>query len=323
MIYLDHHATTPIADEVVAMAEALQHLSGNPGSARGRARCDAAIDQARRQVARLVGSREREVVFTSGGTEANNLALEVRFLRLKSLKGERIISSTVEHPSVLNTLADLERQGAQVVRVGVSSDGALDERAYEEALDDQVGVVSLMWANNETGVVFPIERLGALWRRRLVLVHVGAIQWVGKVATDFEAAPVDLMSVGAHKFQAQRVGALIVRKGLELAPAQTGGIKSGLRSGTENTAGIVGFGVAAERAQDVLLSNEGRLSALRDRFERRCSSRSRARALNGATQPRLPTVTNLRMDALEGEAALWRSICGSAPRLGRPVLWEP
>ena len=320
MIYLDHHATTPIADEVVvAMAEALQHLSGNPGSvhAAGRA-ARAAIDQARRQVARLVGSREREVVFTSGGTEANNLALRSGFAAQVAKGRARIISSTVEHPSVLNTLADLERQGAQVVRVGVSSDGALDERAFEEALDDQVAVVSLMWANNETGVVFPIERLGALAQAAGALVHVDAIQWVGKVATDFEAAPVDLMSVSAHKFHGPKgVGALIVRKGLELAPAQTGGNQErGLRSGTENTAGIVGFGVAAERAQDVLLSNEGRLSALRDRFERRVLEQVEGARVNGATQPRLPTVTNLEFDALEGEAALlaldMRGICASS-----------
>ena len=204
------------------------------------------------------------------------------------------------------------------MRVGVSSDGALDERAFEEALNDQVAVVSLMGANNETGVVFPIERLGALAQAAGALVHVDAIQWVGKVATDFEVAPVDLMSVSAHKFHGPKgVGALIVRKGLELAPAQTGGNQErGLRSGTENTAGIVGFGVAAERAQDVLLSNEGRLSALRDRFERRVLEQVEGARVNGATQPRLPTVTNLEFDALEGEAALlaldMRGICASS-----------
>ncbi len=320
MIYLDHHATTPIAAEVIeVMGRALADLSGNPGSvhAPGRA-ARAAIDQARRQVAKLVGSREREVVFTSGGTEANNLALRSAW-RVQVEQGRtRIVSSTVEHPSVLNTLKALEAEGAELVWVPVSDHGALDQTVFDSIMDERVALVSLMYANNETGVIFPIEDCGRKAHEVGALVHVDAIQWVGRLPVCFADLPVDMMTLSAHKLRGPKgVGACIVRKGLDLKAVQTGGNQErGLRSGTENTAGIVGLGCAAELAQQHLVVQAAQCKALRDRFEQQVLHRIDGVRINGEGQDRLPTVTNLEFAELEGEAALlaldMRGICASS-----------
>jgi len=320
LIYLDHHATTPISAEVIeVMGRALADLSGNPGSVHtpGRA-ARAAIDQARRQVAKLVGSREREVVFTSGGTEANNLALRSAW-RVRAEQGRtRIVSSTVEHPSVLNTLKSLEAEGAEVVWIPVSEHGALDRKTFEAALDERVALVSRMDANNETGVVFPVEDCGRQAHAVGALMHVDAIQWVGRLPVCFADLPVDLMSLSAHKFRGPKgVGACIVRKGLELRSVQTGGNQErGLRSGTENTAGIIGLGCAAELAQHNLEAHAQQWKTLRDQFEEQVLNQIEGVRVNGAGQERLPTVTNLEFAELEGEAALlaldMKGICASS-----------
>ena len=320
MIYLDHHATTPIADEVIeVMGRALADLAGNPGSVHtpGRA-ARAAIDQARRQVANLVGSREREVVFTSGGTEANNLALRAAW-RVQAEQGRtRIISSTVEHPSVINTLKSLQADGAEVVWIPVTDQGALDEVAFEAALDERAALVSLMWANNETGVIFPIEAYGRQAHAVGALMHVDAIQWVGRLPVCFADLPVDMITMSAHKLRGPKgVGACIVRKGLELKAVLTGGNQErGLRSGTENTAGILGLGCAAELARNNLDAHAARCAALRDRFEQQVLDRIEGVRINGLGQDRLPTVTNLEFVDLEGEAALlaldMKGICASS-----------
>ena len=301
------------------MGRALADLSGNPGSvhAPGRA-ARAAIDQARRQVAKLVGSREREVVFTSGGTEANNLALRSAW-RVQAERGRtRIVSSTVEHPSVINTLKALESEGADLVWIPVSDHGALDRTAFDAAMDERVAVVSLMYANNETGVIFPIKECGRKAHDVGALVHVDAIQWVGRLPVCFADLPVDMMTLSAHKLRGPKgVGACIVRKGLELKAVQTGGNQErGLRSGTENTAGILGLGCAAELAQNHLDAQAARCEALRDRFEQQVLDRIEGVRVNGKGQDRLPTVTNLEFADLEGEAALlaldMKGICASS-----------
>ena len=320
MIYLDHHATTPVAPEVVeVMIRALSELGGNPGSVHtpGRA-ARAAVDQARRKLAELVGSREREVVFTSGGTEANNLALRAAWTVQAPLGKRRILSSTVEHPSVLNTLKALEAEGAEVIMIPVSSEGALDQAAFDAALNESVALVSLMYANNETGVIFPIAELGRRAQQVGALMHVDAIQVVGRLPVRFAELPVDLMSLSAHKLRGPKgVGALILRKGLDLKAVQTGGNQErGMRSGTENTAGIVGLGRAAELALQSLTENAERHAALRDEFEAIVLDRVAGVRVNGLGQHRLPTVTNLEFADLEGEAALlaldMKGICASS-----------
>jgi len=320
LIYLDHHATTPVAPEVVeVMIRALSELGGNPGSVHtpGRA-ARAAVDQARRKLAELVGSREREVVFTSGGTEANNLALRAAWTVQAPLGKRRILSSTVEHPSVLNTLKALEAEGAEVIMIPVSSEGALDQAAFDAALNESVALVSLMYANNETGVIFPIAELGRRAQQVGALMHVDAIQVVGRLPVRFAELPVDLMSLSAHKLRGPKgVGALILRKGLDLKAVQTGGNQErGMRSGTENTAGIVGLGRAAELALQSLTENAERHAALRDEFEAIVLDRVAGVRVNGLGQHRLPTVTNLEFTDLEGEAALlaldMKGICASS-----------
>jgi len=320
LIYLDHHATTPVAPEVVeVMIRALSELGGNPGSVHtpGRA-ARAAVDQARRKLAELVGSREREVVFTSGGTEANNLALRAAWTVQAPLGKRRILSSTVEHPSVLNTLKALEAEGAEVIMIPVSSEGALDQAAFDAALNESVALVSLMYANNETGVIFPIAELGRRAQQVGALMHVDAIQVVGRLPVRFAELPVDLMSLSAHKLRGPKgVGALILRKGLDLKAVQTGGNQErGMRSGTENTAGIVGLGRAAELALQSLTENAERHAALRDEFEAIVLDRVAGVRVNGLGQHRLPTVTNLEFADLEGEAALlaldMKGICASS-----------
>jgi cysteine desulfurase len=320
LIYLDHHATTPVAPEVVeVMISALSELGGNPGSVHtpGRA-ARAAVDQARRKLAELVGSREREVVFTSGGTEANNLALRAAWTVQAPLGRRRILSSTVEHPSVLNTLKALEAEGAEVIMIPVSSEGALDQAAFDAALNEDVALVSLMYANNETGVIFPVAELGQRAQRVGALMHVDAIQVVGRLPVQFAELPVDLMSLSAHKLRGPKgVGALILRKGLDLKAVQTGGNQErGMRSGTENTAGIVGLGRAAELALQSLTENAERHAALRDEFEAMVLDRVTGVRVNGLGQRRLPTVTNLEFADLEGEAALlaldMKGICASS-----------
>jgi cysteine desulfurase len=307
MIYLDHHATTPLAPEVIGvMSKAMQELFGNPGSVHrpGRA-ARAAVDQARRRVAALINSREREIVFTSGGTEANNLALRGAWLARRQQRN-RIITSSVEHPAVLATCAALESEGAEIIRLPVNSEGALDLSAFAAALDERVALVSIMHANNETGVTFPIAELSKQARACGALVHVDAVQAAGRLPLDVTELGVDLLSLSAHKIRGPKgVGALFVSRDFDLHATVHGGKQErGLRAGTENTAGIVGFGRAAELAKQALDYEPARLAALRNCFETMVIERIPDVRVHGAAEPRLPSVTNLGFDGIEGEAAL-------------------
>jgi cysteine desulfurase len=308
MIYLDHHATTPVAPEVVEiMVQALRDLPGNPGSVHtpGRA-ARAAVDQARRRVAALLGCREREVVFTSGGTEANNLALRGAWFARQAEGRRRVVTTAVEHPAVLNTVRQMEELGAEVVVVPVTQTGALDRAAFAASLDASVAVVSVMMANNETGVVFPVAELAAEAQACGAWFHVDAVQAAGRLALDVGALGVDLLSISGHKVRGPKgVGALFVRRGLAFKAIQHGGNQErGYRSGTENTLGIVGFGRAAELAQESLIDEASRQAQLRDRFEQAVVDSVEGVRIHGAGEPRLPSVTNLGFDQLEGEAAL-------------------
>lgn len=276
--YLDHNATSPIRPVALdAVVEALQ-AGGNPSSVHrpGRA-ARARLDRARRQVAALVGALPGEVVFTSGGTEANNLALRGR---------SRVLVSAIEHESVLKAVADAER-------IPVDGNGLIDLAALERMLADGPALVSVMLANNETGVIQPIAEVVRLARAAGALVHCDAVQAAGKVPVDLHGLGVDYLSVSAHKLGGPGgVGALVVRDGAPLATDRVGGgQESYRRAGTENVAGIAGFGAAAEASHDGL-----DVSALRDRIEASMPGK-----VYGASAPRLPNTTCISMPGVKAE----------------------
>ena len=320
MIYLDHHATTPMAPEVVeAMVAAASQLMGNPSSVHtpGRA-ARAAVDSARRQVAAMINCRERELVFTSGGTEADNLALRGAWRAQRSCGRNRIVTTAVEHSAVLSTVEQLEAEGAEVLRIGVDADGRLDRSAFSAAMGDDVGLVSVMLANNETGVIFPVAELVEEAQTAGAWFHCDAVQGAGRLPIDVQDLGVDLLSLSAHKIQGPKgVGALFVRRDLPMEAIQFGGKQErGLRGGTENTLGIVGFGVAATLAAERIATRPFELKALRDHFEASVLSRVDGCVVHGGEQPRLPSVTNIGFDGIEGEAALlvldMAGICASS-----------
>ena len=302
MTYLDHNATTPLDPRVrEAMLPHLGGDAGNPSSAHraGRA-ARAAIEHAREQVAALVGAQPRQVVFTSGGTEANNLAL----FGLAALEAPgRLALSPVEHPSVLEPARALERAGWTLDWLPVDGDGRVDVAAWQPAAPPLI--VSLMWANNETGTVQPVAEVAVRARAMGALVHSDAVQALGKLPLDLPGSGVQLLSLSAHKINGpQGVGALVVDPAVDLAPQLLGGGQErGLRSGTENRAGIVGFGMAAELAAAELGARAGRNRALVERLA------AGLQALPGvdlfaAGAERLPNTLMFALDGIDGETLL-------------------
>jgi cysteine desulfurase len=267
-IYLDHNATTPLCDEVAeAMARAQRELHGNPSSAHaegGRARAE--LERARERVAALVGARPAEVVFTSGATEANNLALQ-GLARAGGARGGHLVASAIEHPSVEEPLRALADEGWSVTWVAVDRDGRVDPDAFAAALRADTRLATLIWAHNETGVVQPVEAVAERCRERGVPLHVDATQAVGKLPVRVDRVDVDLLSASAHKFNGPKgCGFLVVRGERALWPwLRGGGQERGRRGGTPNVPGAVGLGAAAERAGSGL---EARAEALRELRER-------------------------------------------------------
>ena len=310
-IYLDHNATTPLLPEVVdAMLPYLREHFGNPssGHAYGR-RSQLAISQARSQVASLLGCADDEVVFTSGGTEANNLA--IRGVMEAAGRGG-VVTSVVEHPATEQPCAWLEREGTQVVRLGVDVDGRVRLDEAEHAITPDTALVTVMHANNETGVLQPIEALARLGHPVQGVVHTDAAQSLGKVPVKVDDLGVDLLSVAGHELYAPKgVGALYIRRGTRLAPFTLGaGHERGLRPGTENVASIVGLGVAcaaAERDLDEVLT---RMQRLRDELWERLVAAIPGLRLNGHREPRLPNTLNIRFPGVTGDAVL-----GGAPEV--------
>lgn len=298
-IYLDNHATTIIDDRVVeAMQPVLADCYGNPSSIHGPGRqARKALDQARRAVALALGAREREVVFTAGGTEANNLAIRGAYALCAAQGRRRVITSAVEHPSVRSTVADLP--GVERVELPVDGNGSLSVASLAEALEQPTGLVTLMAANNETGVRFPVDEIAEHCARAGALFHCDAVQAFGKGPLPIEA---DLISVSAHKIHGPKgIGALRIKKGLDLPPLHSGGHQErGRRGGTENMIGAVGFGRAAELLGDQLACLE-QIASRRDRLESELCRSLGARA-NGAGANRVATVSNLHLPGLEGEA---------------------
>jgi cysteine desulfurase len=269
-IYLDHAATTPLHPEVLdAMLPYLREHHGNPSSIHGTGRrARLGLDEARETVARILGAKPREIVFTGGGTEADNLALK-GVAWAASARGRRIVTSSVEHKAVLHACAVLERQGFQVTYLPVDRYGRVDPADVASAITEHTTLVSVMYANNEVGTVQPIEEIGAICRARKVLFHVDAVQAAGFLPLDVDTLQADLVSLGAHKLYGPKgVGALFVRQGTALLPQLSGGSQERQRrAGTENVAGIVGFARALELAQADAAARDAenaRLAGLRD-----------------------------------------------------------
>src|SRR5665213_3614102 len=317
LIYLDNNATTRPAPEVVdAMLPYLTEWYGNPSSVhRFGQRARQAVDEARGQIASLIHCAETEILFTGGGTESINTA--IRGLLVARAPRKRIVISAVEHSATRELCAQLVREGAEVVTVPVDVCGDLDFDGLANAVNDEAALVSIMWANNETGVLFPVERIAQVCRSARVPFHCDGTQCVGKIPIDVAAGQFDAMSFASHKFHGPKgVGALFIRRGLRVRPLIIGGPQErDRRGGTENVPGIVGMGVAAELAVKSL-PLMARVAEMRDRFEAGILSRVKSAAVNGRTDLRVPNTTNIGFARLEAEAILLllseKGICASA-----------
>jgi cysteine desulfurase len=307
-VYLDNNATTRMDGRVVeAMLPFFREHFANPSSMHGLSSEPAeAIRVARRQVMSLLGAdRESEIIFTSGGTESNNAAI---FSALEMRQGRsEIIISAVEHPSVLVACARLERIGrARVHRIPVDRNGILDLDAYRLALSEQTALVSVQWANYETGVIYPIELLASMAHETGALFHSDAVQAAGKLAIDLKNTEIDMLSVSAHKIHGPKgIGALYLRYGVDFAPLVHGGRQErGRRAGTENTAAIVGFGVAAELAGLSMSHDMARIGLLRDSLEREILGLVPSAISVALGAPRLPNTANLAFADVEADSLL-------------------
>lgn len=307
-VYLDNNATTRVAPEVIdAMLPFLRDHYGNPSSMHAfGAVAGRALDRARDQVAALVGAESSgEIVFTGGGSESDNLAI-VGALRAQPDK-RHLITTAVEHPAVLGLCRELEsRQGYDVTYLPVDGRGLLDLQHLRDALRPDTAVVSVMAANNETGVIFPTEEIGAVVKAHGAVYHVDAVQAAGKLPLDMRASTVDLLSLSGHKIHACKgVGALYVRRGTKLRPLIVGGHQErGRRAGTENVSGVVGLGVACELAAAHRTEENGRVKALRDRLAASVLASVPDSRLNGHPDRRLPNTANISFDFIEGEGIL-------------------
>ncbi len=306
-IYLDHNATTPV-DPTVLQAM-LPYFSGEYGNASSihtfGQQARAAVETAREQVAALLDARPQEIVFTSGGTESDNHAIfGVVQALLTEQPAAHVITTTIEHEAVLNSCQALEQRGIAVTYLRVSGDGLIDLDELCNAIRPETGLITIMHANNELGVIQAIDEIGRIAAEREIYFHTDAVQSVGKVPVNVTACAVDLLSLSGHKIYAPKgVGALYIKTGTRLRQLLYGGHhQRGFRPGTENVAGIVGLGKAAELARLSLDGDMRRLSELRDRFERGLLSRVADAHANAAGAPRTPNTSNITFRGIEGEA---------------------
>ncbi|MCI5161258.1 MAG: cysteine desulfurase NifS [Candidatus Electrothrix sp. AX5] len=321
VIYMDNNATTRIAPEVLeVMMPFLQDCYGNPSSMHTfGGQVGQAIEQARAQIAELIGADPEEIVFTSCGTESDSTAILSALQSQPELR--HIVTTRVEHPAVKNlceTLDLLTGHKHRVTRLMVDADGTLDLDAYREALTEDTAIVSVMWANNETGVLFPVEEMAALAKERGILFHTDAVQAVGKIPINMQENQVDFLSLSGHKLHAPKgVGVLYVRKGTPYIPFLHGGHQEGgRRGGTENVPSIVGLGRACQLAGEMLEEENTRVRALRDKLEHGLMNSIPKSLLNGHAEDRLPNTSNISFEYVEGEAILLHmnqyGICASS-----------
>ena len=309
-VYLDFHATTPVDPRVLqAMLPYFNQRFGNASSRQHRFgwQADEAVERARQQVATLIGARAKEIIFTSGATEANNLAIRGAVAARRD-RGRHVVTVATEHPAVLDTCKALERDGCRVTVLPVQRDGLVDAERFAAALADDTVLASVMTANNEIGVLQPMAALSRLCRARGVWLHTDAVQAVGRVPVDVEALGVDLASLTAHKLYGPKgAGALYVRRAskIELAPLFAGGGQErGIRPGTLNVPGIVGFGAAAELCGQELPAEGPRVAALRDRLLAALQAGLEAVTVNGSVSARLPHNLHVSFAGVDGEALM-------------------
>lgn len=306
-IYLDNNATTMVAPEVVhAMLPFFTEQFGNPSSMHSFGnKVGFALKQARSQVQALLGAEyDSEIIFTSCGTESDSTAI------LSAIKAyperKEIITTVVEHPAILNLCEYLQKEGYKIHKLHVDEKGRLDLDEYEELLDDKVAIVSVMWANNETGTLFPVEKMAEMAHAKGVLFHTDAVQAVGKVPIDLKSTKIDMLSVSGHKLHAPKgVGVLYLRRGVKFRPLLRGGHQErGRRAGTENSASIVGLGVAAELAGAHLVVENTEVKAMRDRLEQGILAAVPNSFVTGDVENRLPNTANIAFEYVEGEGIL-------------------
>jgi len=306
-IYFDHNSTTPVLEEVLeAMLPYLKDECGNPSSVHWGARAPRkAVDEARESVAALLGCSPPEVIFTSSGTEGDNHAIKGLALARKK-KGNHIVTTKVEHPAVLNTCRYLAKEGFEVTYLDVDSDGLIDMDELKAAVTERTILISVMYANNETGVIMPIPEIAELARSRGVAFHTDAVQAVGKVAIDLKDLGVDMLTLSGHKLYGPKgVGALFVRRGVRLVPLIHGGHhERNRRGGTENVAGIAGLGRACVVAARDMEDEVAHLLALRERLEEGLTSKIGHTKINGHPEKRLPNTSNISFEFVEGESLL-------------------
>ncbi|GBE94590.1 cysteine desulfurase NifS [Nostoc cycadae] len=306
VIYLDNNATTKVDPQVLeAMMPYLTEYYANPSSMHTfGGQLAKAVKTAREQLAALLGADESEIVFTSCGTEGDNAA--IRAALLAQPEKRHIITTQVEHPAVLNVCKQLETQGYNVTYLSVNSQGQLDLDELEASLTGNTALVSIMYANNETGTIFPIEQIGLRVKERGALFHVDAVQAVGKIPLNMKTSTVDMLTMSGHKIHAPKgIGALYVRRGVRFRPLLIGGHQErGRRAGTENVPGIVGLGKAAELELLHLEEATTRERQLRDRLEQTLLAKIPDCEVNGDTKNRLPNTTNIGFKYIEGEAIL-------------------
>src|SRR5467141_3174285 len=315
-VYLDHNATTPVEPEVLGTM--LPYLSGEFGNAASihtfGQKARAAVETAREQVAALIGARPQEIVFTSGGTESDNPAIfgivSSSFPSFtsstSSTSSRHIITTAIEHEAVLNACQALEKEGVRVTYLSTDREGQIDLEELRRAIRPETVLITIMHANNELGTVQPLEEIGRIAAEADVHFHTDAVQSAGKIPIDVNALGVDLLSISGHKlYAAKGIGALYVRGGTRLRKLLYGGHhQRGFRPGTENVAGIVGLGKAAEIARGSLAADARRVSALRDKLEQGLLARVPHARVNGRAAPRTPNTTNLVFPGIEGEALL-------------------
>ena len=306
VIYVDNNATTKVAPEVFeAMLPYFKEDYGNPSSMHTfGGKVDRNIKEARTSVASLLGAAPEEIVFTSSGTESDNTAIWAAIQSNPDKK--HIITSRVEHPAVKNLFEYLSKNGYRVTFIPVDSKGRLDMDYLYENLTDNTAIVTIMWANNESGVIFPIEKISQIVKERGAVFHTDAVQAVGKIPIDLNKIDVDMLSLSGHKLHGPKgVGALYIRKGTKFSPFLIGGHQeSGRRGGTENVASVVGLGKASELAADYMEEENTRVKQLRNKLESELLKQIPNTIINGDRENRLPNTTNVSFEYVEGESIL-------------------
>lgn len=305
-IYLDNNATTKVDEAVFEeMRPYFTELYGNPSSMHFfGGQVQKKIDEARGRVAALLGADPDEIIFTACGTESDNAAIRSAL----SIFPERrhVVTSRVEHPAVLTPCRNLTQSGYRVTEIGVDGEGRLDMEALRAAVDEDTAIVSLMWANNETGVIFPVEEAAAIAKAKGALFHTDAVQAVGKIPINMAESSIDMLSLSGHKLHAPKgIGVLYLRKGTPYRPFMVGGHQEkSRRAGTENTAAIIALGKACELAAENMQIENVQVKAMRDRLEKRLMEIVPNARINGGAAERLPNTTSIAFEFVEGEAIL-------------------